>query len=174
MIRFPILATLALAAALLSGCAETARIGAAADIRAFLISIRDGDRAAFDAHVDRPLLKEQIRARLLAAAARRGAEGGDLAALGLVLARPLADSLAESLIQPDVFRAVAEYYGYRPDAPIPGDLTIASSLRSIDEGHVCVTKGKSGPCVLDFRNEAGTWRLIGFEGDLPKAPAPRP
>jgi len=158
-------AVLALGAALLAGCAETAKLGAANDIRALLIAIRDGDRAGFDAHVDRMLLKEQIRSRLLAAVAKQGGAGGDLAALGLVLARPLADQLSDSLIQPDVFRAVAEYYGYSPDTPIPGDLTLAASLRSIDDDHVCLAQKKTGPCVLVFRDEGGTWRLIGFEGD---------
>jgi hypothetical protein len=161
-------------AALLSGCAETAKIGAAGDIRAFLIAIRDGDHAAFDAHVDRTLLKTQIRSRLLAALARRGDAGGDLAALGLVLARPLADSLSDSLIQPDVFRAVAEYYGYSPATPIPGDFAIASSLRVIDDSHVCVAKGPHGPCLLIFRDEDGVWRLIGFEGDPSMLRPPKP
>jgi len=148
----------------LAACAEATKIDAASDIRAFLISIRDGDRATFDAHVDRPLLKEQIRARLLAAAAKRGG-GGDLAALGLVLARPLADQLSDALIQPDVFRAVAEYFGYSAQTPIPGSLTIAASLRRLDDDRVCVAKTQDGPCILVFRNEQGVWRLIGFEGD---------
>ncbi len=166
---------LALAAALLvSGCAETTKFDAAGDIRALLIAIRDGDRKAFDAHVDRPMLKEQIRARLMAAAAKR-AGGGDLAVLGLALTRPLADQMSDALIQPDVFRAVAEYFGYSPQTPIPGPLTIAAGLRRLDDTHVCIAKQKDGPCVLVFRDEDGAWRLIGFEGDpsmlkVPKGP----
>jgi len=107
---------------------------------------------------------EEARARLLAAAAKRGG-GGDLAALGLVLARPLADSLSDALIQPDVFRAVAEYFGYAPDTPIPGPLSIAAGLRRLDDDHVCIAKSKAGPCVLVFKNESGVWRLVAFEGD---------
>ncbi len=155
----------ALMALVLAGCAETTKIDAAGDIHAFLISIRDGDQAAFDAHVDRPLLKEQIRARLMARAAKRGDQAGELAALGVVLGRPLIDSLADAFIQPDVFRAVAEYLGYSPQTPIPGQLVIASSLRRLDDADVCAAKKKDGPCVLVFRNEAGVWRLVAFEGD---------
>ena len=162
----PLRATaLALAILFAASCAETTKLDAAGDIRTFLIAIRDGDRATFDAHVDRPLLKEQIRAALLAAAVKRGGNGGGLAALGLVLARPLADELSDALIQPDVFRAVAEYFGYSPQTPIPGDLSIAAGLRRLDDSHVCVAQKKDGPCILVFRNEDGVWRLIGFEGD---------
>lgn len=156
---------LALLTLTLASCAETTKIDAAGDIHAFLVGIRDGDRPAFDAHVDRPLLKEQIRARLMAAAAARGDRGGELAVLGLVLARPLADSLSDALIQPDVFRAVADYFGYSAQSPIPGALTIAASLRRLDDTHVCIAKKKDAPCILVFRNEGGTWRLIGFDGD---------
>lgn len=159
---------LALAAALvlgLSACAETTKISAAGDIHAFLIAIRDGDKAGFNAHVDRPALKTQISARLLAEIAKRRDKGGDLAALGAVLARPLVDSLSEALIQPDVFRAVAEYFGYSADTPIPNSLVIASGLRRIDDATVCAAKKKDSPCILVFRNEEGVWRLVGFEGD---------
>ncbi len=157
----------------LSSCAETTKLDAAGDIHALLIAIRDGDKAGFNAHVDRPALKEQIRARLLAEAAKRRDQGGDLAALSLVLARPLVDTVSDALIQPDVFRAVAEYFGYSAETPIPNSLVIASGLRRIDDGEVCAAKKKDGPCILVFRNEAGVWRLIGFEGDAGMLRGPR-
>jgi hypothetical protein len=149
----------------LSGCAAATRIDAAGDVHAFLISIRDGDKAAFDAHVDRPVLKEQIRARLMAEAAKRKDTQGDLAALGVLLGKPLVDAMADRLIEPDVFRAVAEYLGYSAQTPIPNQLTIAQALRPVDDTHVCVARKKDAPCILTFRNEDGVWRLIGFEGD---------
>ncbi len=159
------LALFGVVALLLSGCAEATRIDAAGDIHAFLVAVRDNDQAGFDAHVDRPLLKAQIRSRLMELAARRGGTAGDLAALGLTFARPLADSLSDALIQPDVFHAVAEYFGYSDQTPIPGSLTIAASLRSLDDAHVCVARRKDAPCVLVFADEGGVWRLVGFEGD---------
>ncbi len=160
-------------ALVLGGCAETARLGAASDIHAFLIAIRDDDQAGFDAHVDRPLLKAQIRSQLMTLAAQRADRGGALAILGLALARPLADSVSDALIQPDVFRAVAESFGYSPDQPIPGVFVISTSLRRIDDTHVCVTRKKNGACLLDFRDEDGVWRLIGFEGDASELRLPR-
>jgi hypothetical protein len=159
-------------ALLAAACAETARFDAAGDVRAFLVSIRDGDRAAFDAHVDRPALKAQLRARLMAEAARRGG-GGAMAALSAALIRPLLDAAEDQLIQPDVFRAVADYLGYSAQTPIPGRLVIAQALRPLDEDRVCVARSRDAPCVLVFRNEDGVWRLIGFEGDAALLRAPK-
>jgi len=156
---------LALAALVLSSCATAQRYDAAADVHALLVSIRDNDRAAFDARVDRPALKRQIESRLLGET--RGAGGGDsLKALGVLLAPALADFAGEALIQPRVFRSVAEYYGYDPASPIPGPLVIGGQLKALGDGRVCATRKKDGPCLLTFTEEGGTWRLSGFEGDL--------
>jgi hypothetical protein len=105
-------------AATLCACAGAERLDAAGDIHAFLISVRDADQAGFDAHVDRPALKTQLRARLMADAARKPNALGTrllMAAVG----RPLADIAVDQLVQPDVFLAVAELYGYSPAAPVP-------------------------------------------------------
>jgi hypothetical protein len=160
-------AAFVIALALVVGaCAGAERFSAAGDIHALLISIRDGDQAVFDAHVDRPALKTQLRARLMAEAARRANGDPALVALGAILARPLVDAAADALVQPDVFRAVADYLGYSADRPIPGQIVIAQSLRRIDEDHVCVPRKTDGPCLLMFRDEDHVWRLVGFEGDV--------
>jgi len=151
---------------LLAACADAERIGAAGDIHALLVSIRDGDRAGFDAHVDRGALKTQLRARLMAEVTRRSGGDPTAAALGALFGRSLADAAADALIQPDVFRAIADYLGYSADKPIPGQLVIAQSLRRIDDDHVCVPRKKDGPCFLTFRDENHNWRLTGFDGDI--------
>jgi hypothetical protein len=46
-----------LAALALSACATAQKLGAANDVHALLISIRDNDHAAFDAHVDHEALR---------------------------------------------------------------------------------------------------------------------
>jgi hypothetical protein len=164
MMRFLVLA---LAALTLSGCATAQRYDAAADVHALLLSIRDDDRATFEAHIDRPALKRQIESRLLAETRKPGG-GGDnpLKALGVLLAPALADIAGDALIQPRVFRSVAEYYGYGPNTKIPGPLAIGSTLKAVGEGQVCATRKKDGPCLLTFTETGGTWRLSGFEGDL--------
>ncbi len=155
---------LALTAALLSGCASVQRIDAAADVHALLIAIRDGDQAAFDARIDRPALRAQIESQLVVRA--RAAKMDDrLKGLAMLLAAPAAQVAADTLLRPNVFRAAAEYYGYTPGQPIPGQLAIAASLRTTDNGRVCAARSKTGPCLLSFANQDGVWKLVSFDGD---------
>ncbi len=156
----PVLAALTVLA--LCACATVTRYDAAGDIHAFLVSIRDGDKTAFEAHVDRPALKEQLRARMMAGMLKR--QDG-LGALGALFAGPLADVAVDQLVQPSVFLAVAEANGYAPSKPLPSRAALTGALRRVEDDRVCVTTKRDGPCVLDFRNEAGVWRLIAFEGD---------
>ena len=161
----PRLIPIALVLALLAGCATVPRFEAAGDIYDFLVAIRDGDQARFDAHVDRPALKAQLRSRLIAGEAGRHGEAS-WQALGAVLAGPLVDVGVDALVQPDTFRAEAVKLGYAPDRPLPNRLEITSVLRRIDPGHVCVVTRRDGPCTFVFRDEDGVWCLVGYEGDL--------
>ena len=158
--RIAVAVLLSLAAA---SCAGVDRYDAAGDVHAFLIAIRNRDVQTFNAHVDRPVLKEQLKARLMVEAQRRG---GSMGALTAFLARPLVGVAVDTLVQPDVFLVVAETMGYSPDAPIPGRVVIAAILRRMDSDHVCAPIRKDGPCTLVFRNEDGVWRLVDFDGDL--------
>lgn len=159
-----ILPVLALIAAGLSGCASVQRIDAAADVHALLIAIRDNDQAAFDARIDKPALRAQIESQLVVRA--RTAKVDDrLKGLAMLLAAPAAQVAADALLRPNVFKAAAEYYGYTPDKPIPGQLAIASALRKTADGRVCAARSKTGPCLLSFASENGVWKLVSFDGD---------
>lgn len=149
----------------LSACATAQRLDAAGDVHALLVSIRDEDQAAFDAHVDRNALKQEISARLTAEARSPKVDKG-WQALGAILAPALADIAGDALVQPKVFHKVAESYGYKAGQPIPNRVAIAGSLKAMDDGRVCATKSKDGPCVLVFTQEEGVWKLSGFEGDI--------
>lgn len=149
----------------LSACATTSRLDAAGDVHALLVSIRDEDQAAFDRYIDRPALKRQIESRIVQEARASDAPDG-LKAFGIALAKPAAAVASAALIQPHAFRTIAESYGYTPDQPIPGRVTIAGALKHLPDGRVCATEHKHGDCLLMFANEGGTWRLTGFEGDL--------
>ncbi len=153
-----VFATLAFAA-----CSTIPRYEAANDIHAFMVAIRDGDRATFDAHVDKPALKTQLHARLMSEA---GARHGDLAGMGALLAGPLVDLAVDAAARPEVFRAVAIKYGYDPARPLPGTLAIAQLVRPLDGDRACIVSRPNGPCLFVFKNEGGTWRLIGFEGHI--------
>lgn len=154
---------LAAAAALLllAGCATAQKLDAANDVHKLLLSIRDNDQAAFEAHVDREALKRVIEARVAAEAGKDKRYGG----LAAILAPALAEYAGETLVQPQVFKAVAAQYGYTADTSIPGPVAISGALKTLPDGRVCATRRKDGPCLLVFTKEAGTWKLTGFEGD---------
>lgn len=155
---------LALAALTLSACATVQKLDAASDVHALLISIRDGDSATFNSLVDRRALKGEIQARLVAEATKDPRVPAGLAA---ILAPGLAELAGETLVQPQVFRSVAEYYGYRQDTKIPGPIGISTMLRELPDQRVCAVTKKDGPCLLIFAKAPdGRWKLSGFEGDL--------
>lgn len=145
----------------LAACASVGKLDAAGDVHALLISIRDGDQAAFDAHVDRPTLTREIEARLRA----EGAKDTRYSGLAAALAPALAQFASEALLQPQVFRAVAERYGYGPGTPIPNSIIISRQLKQLPDGRVCATRKKDGPCLLMFTKIDGVWKLSGFEGE---------
>jgi hypothetical protein len=155
---------IALMALTLSACATVQKLEAAGDVHALLISIRDGDNATFDSLVDRRALKREIQARLVAEA---GKDPRVPAGLAAILAPGLAELAGETLVQPQVFRSVAEYYGYRQDMKIPGPIGISTMLRQMPDSRVCAVTKKDGPCLLVFAEAPdGRWKLSGFEGDL--------
>ncbi|MDQ0465218.1 hypothetical protein QO010_003005 [Caulobacter ginsengisoli] len=160
-----LLIPLLLAATTLSACATAERLDAAGDVHDLLVAIRDNDRATFNNHVDRKALKASIESRLVREAQKTDMDD-KLKALTALLAPTLADVAGDALIQPKVFRGVANYYGYTPDKPIPGRLAIGAALKAMPDGRVCATKKKDGPCVLIFTREDGAWKLSGFEGDI--------
>ena len=156
-------ALLALTAATLSlsACATVDRYDAAGDVHALLVAIRDQDRAAFDARVDRRALKYEIEGRLMAEARSRKVDD-KWAAVAAVLAGPAADLAGEALIRPETFRAAANYYGYTADKPLPSRVAIAGALRPLNDGRVCAAK-QDGPCMLTFTRDGSVWRLSGFD-----------
>jgi hypothetical protein len=151
-----------LLAAVLAACASVKKLDAANDVHALLVAIRDGDQTTFDAHVDRTALKAELQKRIVAEASKDQRLGGFAA----VLAPGLAELAGETLVQPAVFRKVAERYGYTPQTKIPGPVVISQALKDLPDGRVCATDGKGGPCILIFsKGEDDRWRLSGFEGD---------
>jgi hypothetical protein len=148
----------------LSGCASVTRIDAADDIHALLLAIRDGNQAAFDAHVDRPALRLQIEGYLVLRA-RDAPMDNSLKGLAMLLAGPAARAAGDLLLRPQVFRAAAEVYGYTPGQPIPGPLAIAGALKATGDGRVCATRRRNGPCLLTFARQDGFWKLTRFDGD---------
>jgi hypothetical protein len=154
--------TLSLAFAL-AACATAQKLGAATDVHALLIAIRDNDSATFDQHVDHEALKKQLQGFL----EQQLAKNRQLKGLsGLLAQSGVIEFADEALVQPKTFRLVAEQYGYRSDTKIPNPVVIAQVLKELPDGTVCATKGRNGPCMLIFAKEQGVWKLTRFEGDF--------
>jgi hypothetical protein len=163
--RRELLVVLALAG--LAGCA-TRPLAAAGDVHALLVAVRDDDRGAFETHVDRPALRAHIQARIIART-KAMHRGSNFDALGVLLSGPAANAADSLLVQPQVLRAVAEYYGYRPGAPIPGPLALSTVLKDGPDGTVCATTGHGGACLLTFAHETRVWRLVDIDPEAVRA-----
>jgi hypothetical protein len=157
-----------LALAGLAGCATTRPLAAAGDVHALLVAVRDDDRGAFESHVDRSALRAHIQARIVARTKAMN-RGPTADVLGVLLSGPAANAADSLLVQPQVFRAVAEYYGYRPGAPIPGPLALSTVLKDGPDGTVCATTGHGGPCLLTFAHETTVWRLVDIDPEAVRA-----
>ena len=153
---------LTLVALTLAACASVQRLGAANDVHALLVAIRDDDSAAFDAHVDHEALKRELQTKL----ADRMAKNDKIRGLAALLGPSVIEFADQALVQPKTFRMVAEQYGYKADTKIPSPLVIAQALKTLPDGRVCATKKKDGPCVLTFTKENGSWKLTSFDGDF--------
>lgn len=150
----------------LAACSTVHRLTAANDVHALLVSIRDNDQATFDAHVDREALKKEIEGRLSAQTQKASKKAESWGSLGAMLAPAIAKYAGDSLIQPKMFRQVADFYGFKASSPVPNTLAIAGALKAMPDGRVCATKKKDGPCMLVFTQTGGVWRLSSFEGDM--------
>ena len=42
----------------------------------------------------------------------------------------------------------------------------SKALRPLPDGRVCAAKRHDAPCLITFAKEAGTWKLVSFDGDL--------
>jgi hypothetical protein len=146
----------------LAACATAQKLGAANDVHALLVAIRDNDSQTFDAHVDHEALKTQLRGFL----EQQISHNKDLKGLAGLLGPSVLDFADQALVQPKTFRLVAEQYGYKPDTKIPSPIVIAQALKQMPDGRVCATKGKDGPCMLIFAKEQGVWKLTSFQGDF--------
>lgn len=160
-------------AASLAACVTGERLDAARDVHALMIAVRDDDRASFAAHVDKPALEARMQAMLIDRT-RAAALPSAWTAAGVLASGPLSRWAGEVLIRPRVFRAVADYYGYRPGAPLPGVLALATLLRPLPGGRVCAARTKSGGgCLLVFAREGETWKLSDFASAALSPRAPR-
>jgi hypothetical protein len=157
----PLLAlTAGLAMISLSGCDQLQeRWQAAEGVHDFIAAVQSGDQAAFDARIDRAALRQGLRDRLGKAVG--GGQGGEI--LGALLGSRSADSAIDQMITPESFRILWRASGLPMDR-VPTAVEISPLLIMQGPGQACVRRGvKSDRCVLDFKDEGGTWKLVGIE-----------
>jgi len=126
---------------LLSGCSDwsmQSRYAAALDAASFIRASRSDDRSDFDAYIDWPSVRSDIKAQLAQA---KGA-----------MVRP-------SNLH---FKAAPGSFG-----GMIGAAHLALMLRSAGEGRLCLPESfwkKS--CVLTFAQEGGGWKVVGMNVEL--------
>ncbi len=144
----------------LSGCDAPVRLAAAKDVQAFFTAVQADDHAAFDAHVDRPAIRADMRRQLTTLASGEGFGPGELEQ---VLGGRMADSLIDRMIQPESFRIVWVRSGM-PGKTAPNAVQIAVMLRMIGADRACMHNLRTPDrCIMTFRDEAGTWKLVGVQ-----------
>ena len=144
---------------LLSGCSDwsmQSRYAAALDAASFIRASRSDDRSDFDAYIDWPSVRSDIKAQLAQA---KGAMGAVLPA-----AVEQGKSGVDQMVRPSNlhFKAAPGSFG-----GMIGAAHLALMLRSAGEGRLCLPESfwkKS--CVLTFAQEGGGWKVVGMNVEL--------
>jgi len=159
----PAAAFLALSLAL-CGCSLDVRADASRGIARFFDAVHRGDRKAFEAAIDRPALRSDLR--------------DQLATLGKANALDVGEGASEfaldRMITPGAFQPVEARTGrLLPVAPTAAQIALTMKVR--DKTHVCVTDPGKDRCVLTFAKRGLTWRLVAMQAtdlriEVPAAP----
>jgi len=163
LLRFGFLAALA---ATLVGCGrKSPQAEAAQAARELLAAAWSGDAAGFEARLDRPAVRQDLRRQLaqLAQASTLSVEGG------------ASDAALDRMISPAAFRVTAADGGAL--AAEPSAAQVEPLVAAAGKDHACLHAAQSAqPCLLSFAREAQGWKLVamapaGFTIALPPEPS---
>lgn len=152
-----------IALVLLGACSQAPSKDAAGAVQGFLAAAAAGDTAGFEAAVDRPAVRADLRRQLVAVAQANGVEvdGGP------------SDPALDRMIAPDAVRQVETPQGATA-------VELAPLLKKLPNGQVClhdVTAEQT--CLLTFARQKAAnrrpaaWRLVGMQAqDQGAEPAP--
>ena len=152
MLRRPFLVLLA--ALSLTACREDgAEKGAAESASRLLTAAMTRNRAAFEAEIDRPAVREDVRRQVneLARATTLEVDGGP------------SDFALDRMIGPDAFTLVRAGSGQALTAA-PTAAQVMRLMKVVDATHVCLSDARApARCLLTFGKDRNGWRLVGMQ-----------
>jgi hypothetical protein len=128
---------------------------ATASAQALLAAVQTGDARSFEAHLDRPALRADLREQLLAVARARGLDvvGG------------ASDLALNRMIAPEAFHLVRSQDGAQLTTP-PTAAQIAPLMTPVAKDRACVHDlAAPARCLLTFARGATGWRLVAMPAD---------
>jgi hypothetical protein len=148
---------LALVAIGLNGCGAAAPKGAIESASRLLAAVMNGDRAAFEAQIDRRAVREDVRRQVteLAKATALDVEGGP------------SEFALDRMISPDAVRVVDRSGAALTAAPTQKQ--VAPLMRKVDAKHACLKDAAANDCLLTFAKGKDPtfgrehWRLVGMK-----------
>jgi hypothetical protein len=150
MISRVLAAALAALAIGLGGCDLGVRTDASQGIARFLDAVHAGDRAAFEATIDRPALRADLHRQIVDVGRVKGLDVGGPSEFAL-----------DRRITPRMFQLVEAKTG-RALTAAPTAAQVALLMKVTDRSHVCVRDLHRDRCLLSFEKQQGVWRLVGM------------
>ena len=145
-------------------CGKRAADDAGAAAQGLLTAAQGGDAQGFEAWLDRPALRADLRQQMISVAHANGLDVGGPSDLAL-----------DRMIGPQALRLVEAGSG----APLAGPPSLAqvkAMLKPLDRTRVCLHDlSPQQTCLLSFAREKPGWRLVAMPAtDLTIAVAPEP
>jgi hypothetical protein len=147
------LLVIAFASAGLTGCGDSAPRGAAENASRLLAAAVKGDRVAFEAEIDRPAVRDDVRRQMSEVARSRvlDVEGGP------------SEFALDRMIGPDAVHLVRAGSS-QALTTAPGVDKIAGQMKAIDGNRACLADARAPDrCLLTFARAKGGWRLVGMQ-----------
>lgn len=135
----------------LNSCGAAAPRGAIESASRLLAAALNGDRAAFEAQIDRAAVREDVRRQVAAVAKATVLEvdGGP------------SEFALDRMISPEKLRVVDRSGAALTEAPTAKQ--VAPLMRRVDDKHACLKSEAADGCLLTFAKGRDHWRLVGMK-----------